>query len=88
MTSSDRPSRPPAAPPSWTGMGFGLLLTAVIAVEYYGFLLLGAFEPHWLAQPALRHVPWSFLLGALLLASAVALTGLYAWHANAAEDAR
>lgn len=87
MTSPDLPSRPPVAPPSWTGMGFGLLLAGVIAVEYYGFLLLGAFAPHWLAQPAVGHVPWSFLLGALLLASAVALTGLYAWHA-AAEDAR
>ena len=69
-------------------MGFGLLLAAVIAVEYYGFLLLGAFAPHWLAQPAVGHIPWSFLLGALLLASAVALTGLYAWRANAAEDAQ
>ncbi len=88
MTSLDSPSRPPVAPPSWTGMGFGLLLGAVIAVEYYGFLLLGAFAPHWLAQPALGHVPWSFLLGALLLASAVALTGLYAWRANATENAQ
>ena len=88
MTPPDHPSRLAKAPPSWAGMGFGLLLAAVIAVEYYGFLLLGALAPHWLSQPAVGHVPWSFLLGALLLASAVALTGLYAWRANAAEDAR
>lgn len=88
MATPDHP--PPAVPdpPSWSGIGFGLLLGAVIAVEYYGFLLLGAFAPLWLARPAVGHVPWSFLLGALLLASAVALTGLYAWRANAAEDAR
>ena len=88
MTSPSHHLQPSIAPPSWTGMGFGLLLAAVIAVEYYGFLLLGAFVPHWLAQPAVGHVPWSFLLGALVLASAVALTGLFAWRANAAEDAQ
>ena len=87
MMPHDHPPIPPA-PPSWDGIGFGLLLAAAISVEYYGFLLLGAFAPRWLARPAVGHVPWSFLLGALLLVSAVALTGLYAWRANAAEDAR
>ena len=88
MTSPDHSLSAPVAPPSWSGIGFGLLLGGVIAVEYYGFLLLGAFAPLWLARPAVGHVPWSFLLGALLLGSAVALTGLYAWRANATEDAR
>ena len=64
----------------------GLLLATIVAVGYYGFLLLGAFAPQTLAQSAIGHVPWSFVLGAGLLVGAVASTGIYVMLSNASES--
>jgi uncharacterized membrane protein (DUF485 family) len=74
----------PAADAQRTGLGAGLAL--LIAVAYYGFLLAGALTPKALAQPAVGHVPWSFLLGAGLLLGAIAVTGIYVLVANISED--
>lgn len=63
----------------------GAILAIIVALAYYGFLLAGAFAPLSLAQPAIGHVPWSFVLGAGLLIGAIALTGLYVLLANAAD---
>jgi uncharacterized membrane protein (DUF485 family) len=60
-----------------------IALAAVAAFGYYSFLFAGAIAPLMLAQPAIGHVPWSFVLGAGVIASAIALTGLYVLVANA-----
>lgn len=65
--------------------GLGSLLAMVVAVGYYGFLLLGAFAPQALAKSAIGHIPWAFLLGAGLLVWAVASTGIYVLLSNAHE---
>ncbi len=70
--------------PQCTGWGAGLAL--LVALGYYGFLLMGAFVPQVLAQPAIGHVPWSFVLGAGLLVIAVLTTGAYVLIANAADS--
>ena len=66
----------------------GAVLAILVAAAYYGFLLAGAYAPQLLASPAIGSVPWSFLLGALLLVFIVAVTGLYTLLANAAEGRR
>jgi uncharacterized membrane protein (DUF485 family) len=65
--------------------GWGAGLAVLVAVAYYGFLMVGAFAPSMLAQPAIGHVPWSFVAGAGLLVGAVFTTGLYVLVANAAD---
>jgi uncharacterized membrane protein (DUF485 family) len=76
----------PAGPRQRTGLG--AILSVLVALGYYGFLLAGAYVPQLLASPAVGHVPWSFLLGALLLVFIVAMTGLYTVLANASETRR
>jgi uncharacterized membrane protein (DUF485 family) len=58
-------------------------LAIVAASSYYGFLLAGAVAPSALSKPAIGHVPWSFVLGAGVIVTAMALTGLYVLLANA-----
>lgn len=66
----------------------GAVLAILVAAAYYGFLLAGAYAPQLLASPTLGGVPWSFLLGAVLLVFIVAMTGLYTVLANRAETRR
>jgi uncharacterized membrane protein (DUF485 family) len=61
------------------------VLAVVAASGYYGFLFAGAFAPLALAQSAIGHVPWSFVLGAGVIGGAIALTGLYVLIANAQD---
>lgn len=72
--------------PAMQRTGLGALLAGLVAVGYYGFLLLGAYAPKALAQPAIGEVPWSFVLGAGLLVGAVASTGIYVLLSNASES--
>jgi uncharacterized membrane protein (DUF485 family) len=63
----------------------GAALAVLVAIAYYGFLLIGAYAPGLLARSAIGHVPWSFVLGAGLLIGAVAATGCYVVVANRTE---
>ena len=63
----------------------GAILSAVVALIYFGFLGAGAIVPQAFARPAFGHVPWSFVLGAGMLLIAVASTGVYVLLSNAAE---
>ncbi len=63
----------------------GAILSAVVALIYFGFLGAGAVMPQAFARPALGHVPWSFVLGTGMLLTAVASTGAYVLLTNAAE---
>lgn len=64
-----------------------LQLTAILAVVYFGFLLLGAFAQPLLATPIYGPIPLAFLLGLILILGSIALTGIYALAANR-DDAR
>ncbi len=85
---SSRPMSPKDDPIRHQRTGLGALLSILVALGYYGFLLAGAAVPRLLASPAIGSVPWSFLLGALLLVFTVVTTGLYTVLANAAEQRR
>ncbi len=63
----------------------GLILTLLVLVAFFGFIILGAYAPGVLAQPAIGAVPLSFVLTAALILGAILLTGLYVWFVNAAE---
>jgi uncharacterized membrane protein (DUF485 family) len=80
----DQPSAEPAGDGTRSSR-LAISLAAVAACGYYGFLLAGTVAPSALAQPAIGHVPWSFVLGAGVIASAIALTGLYVLAANARD---
>jgi len=80
-----RSPTPISAAPFRQRTRLGACLCVLVALAYYGFLMAGAFAPQALARPAIGSVPWSFLLGALLLVFIVAMTGLYTLLANAAE---
>lgn len=84
MRSSTSSSKDTGAVPKQR-VRLGAALAILVALAYYGFLLAGAYAPQMLASPAIGHIPWSFLLGALLLVFIVAMTGLYTLLANAAE---
>ena len=59
-----------------------LLLTIILGMGYFGFLLLGAFAQSLLAIPVYGPIPLAFLLGLLLIVISVALSGVYALAAN------
>lgn len=68
-------------------MRLPVILTIVVAVAFYGLLLLGAFAGRLLATPIIGHIPLSFILGWGFIIGIVLVTALYAAHANRAEDA-
>jgi len=64
-----------------------LYLTVILAIAYFGFLLLGAFAQTLLATPVYGAIPLAFLLGLILILTSIVLTGLYALAANRDETA-
>lgn len=67
---------------------FALLLTIIMLVLYYGFILLIAFAPGWLGTPlhegtsVTRGIP----IGIGLIIVSFLLTGVYVWRANGEFD--
>ncbi len=59
-----------------------LLLSAILMICFFGFLLLGAYAQPVLATPVYGPIPLSFLLGLILILGSVALTGIYVLAAN------
>jgi uncharacterized membrane protein (DUF485 family) len=67
---------------------FGWSLCVLMLAIYYGFILLIAFAPKWLATPLTADgvITIGFPLGLAVIISAIVLTGLYVWRANAVFD--
>ena len=63
------------------------ILTLAMLVIYYGFILLIAFSPSTLAMRiGSGATTLGFPLGAAVILSAIALTGVYVWKANSEFD--
>lgn len=67
---------------------FALLLTAIMLVLYYGFILLIAFAPGWLGTPLHEgtNVTRGIPIGIGLIVVSFLLTGVYVWRANGEFD--
>jgi uncharacterized membrane protein (DUF485 family) len=66
--------------------GFGIALAIVMLVIYFGFVGLVAFAPGLLATPVDGVITLGFPLGLGVIASAIALTGIYVVRANGEFD--
>ncbi|MDR0996525.1 MAG: DUF485 domain-containing protein [Zoogloeaceae bacterium] len=68
---------------------FGWLLTAIICILYYGFILAIAFDKELLATPvsASGVTSWGIPIAFGIIVVAVALTGIYVRRANGRYDA-
>lgn len=66
----------------------GMVLTAILMVVYFGFIILGAFAPSVLAKPVLQGgtVTIAFVYGLSVIALGVVLTGIYVAISNGRED--
>lgn len=65
---------------------FGISLTALLMVVYFGFVLLVAFNKPLLATLVTRGLSLGILLGALVIVFAWLLTGVYVRWANRVYD--
>ena len=67
---------------------FSWLLSLIMLVIYYGFIVLIAFWPQLLAQPisASGVTTLGFPLGIGVILSAIVLTGIYVYRANGEFD--
>ena len=65
----------------------GWLLTAVMLVVYYGYVLLIAFDKELLATRVSQGVmTWGMPIGLFVILFTVVITGLYVRHANRVYD--
>lgn len=67
---------------------FAWILTILMLIIYYGFILLIAFAPQWLAVPisAGSVTTIGIPVGVLIIVSAFVLTGIYVVRANGEFD--
>lgn len=67
---------------------FALLLSVIVLVPYYTFMMITAFNPAWLAQPlsdeGIMTIGWP--IGAALIIGSWLLTGIYIHRANGEFD--
>ena len=63
-----------------------LLLTFIMLVIYFGFILLIAFDKPFLAKPIGQNLTLGLPVGIGILFSAWLLTGIYIWWANKFYD--
>ena len=75
MASPLESSTAPAAPPSRSPLPF--VLSAVMLVIYFGFILLVAYDKPLLGTQIVPGLSWGILLGALVIVSAWVLTAIY-----------
>jgi len=65
----------------------GWLLTAVMLVVYYGYVLVIAFDKELLAARVGQGVmTWGMPIGLFVILFTVLITGFYVWHANRVYD--
>jgi uncharacterized membrane protein (DUF485 family) len=62
------------------------VLTAATLVSYFGFILLVAFNKPLMGKQIAPGLSLGILLGALVIAAAWVLTGIYVWWANNRYD--
>jgi len=66
---------------------FGWMLSIIMLVIYYAFIVVIAFWPQKLGTPLGDGVMTvGFPLGVAVIVSAVAITGIYVWRANSEFD--
>ncbi len=65
-----------------------LVLSSAMLVIYFGFVLSVAFAKRFMGSTLVPGLSWGILLGALVIASAFALTGVYVRWANRHEAAQ
>jgi len=67
---------------------YSWLLTAVVLLAYFSFILAVAFAPEWLARPIREtsSISWGIPIGLLIIVLSFLLTGLYVYRANAHFD--
>jgi uncharacterized membrane protein (DUF485 family) len=58
------------------------ILSVVMLAAYFGFILLGAFAKDFMGTAIVPGLSWGILLGALVIVTAFALTGVYVRSAN------
>ena len=65
----------------------GWILTTIMMIIYFGFILMIAFAPAHLGQPIGAGVTTIGIpIGIFVIASAFLLTGIYVWRANSTFD--
>jgi uncharacterized membrane protein (DUF485 family) len=64
----------------------GWTLSIVMLVIYYGFIALVAFAPSLIAMKVAGSITLGILIGVAIILSAIVLTGIYVWRANADFD--
>lgn len=68
---------------------FGWLLTILMLIVYYGFILLVAFDKELLARPIGDNVTtWGMPVGFAVIIFTVVITGIYVRRANGEFDER
>ncbi|MCC6715488.1 MAG: DUF485 domain-containing protein [Gammaproteobacteria bacterium] len=67
---------------------YSWLLTVVVLLAYFSFILAVAFAPEWLARPirAGSSISWGIPIGLLIIVLSFLLTGLYVHRANGSFD--
>jgi len=67
---------------------FAITLTLLMLSIYYGFILVVAFFPQWLAIPLAPGLTttWGMPIGVAIILSAFLLTGIYVQRANGEFD--
>ena len=67
--------------------GYGWVLTALMMIVYYGYILLIAFDKELLAEPIGSGVTtWGIPVGLFVLVFTIVITGIYVWRANSEFD--
>jgi putative solute:sodium symporter small subunit len=59
-----------------------LVLSSVMLAVYFGFILAAAFAKQFMAQTLVPGLSWGILLGAVVIVTAFALTGVYVRATN------
>jgi uncharacterized membrane protein (DUF485 family) len=72
---------------SQTRKTFGWTLSIIMLVIYYGFIALVAFAPNVIGIKVGSSITFGLILGVAVILSAIVLTGIYVWRANAQYDA-
>jgi uncharacterized membrane protein (DUF485 family) len=71
---------------SQTRKMFGWTLSIIMLVIYYGFIALVAFAPSVIGVKIGGSITFGLILGVAVILSAIVLTGIYVWRANAQYD--
>jgi len=70
--------------------GFSWLLSSLILISYYSFILVIAFAPHWLGVPVSSEsvITWGIPVGIFLIIFSMIMTAIYVLRCNGEYDNR